>query len=307
MQKVYSFIENFLLSSIINIPNTAFKTGIQITPYWTTLDGTKVSGVSRYARVEDGYLNIVNVPVRLYSVEEAAAGYLEVAYDGDKFAYVGADTGNVFAEMETADDGSGRVRFQQNTMFGTTIREAGCPKCNATGKIIKEKCPDCNGKGYEKSNKTIKVKFPAGIDNGQTLRMKGEGNAPVREGINGDLNIKVNVTPHKILVRKGNDLYMDLYLPFTTTLLGGKVDIPTLDGVYQLNIPELTASGTVMRIKNKGVKVLNRDSYGDLLVTIKAEVPKSLDKSVKAKLEDLASTIGDNSYTKYNNYLRKMK
>ena len=100
---------------------------------------------------------------------------------------------------------------------------------------------------------------------------------------------------------------MDLYLPFTTTLLGGKVDIPTLDGVYQLNIPELTASGTVMRIKNKGVKVLNRDSYGDLLVTIKAEVPKSLDKSAKAKLEDLASSIGDNSYTKYNNYLRKMK
>ncbi len=104
----------FVTATIINIPNTAFKTGIQITPYWTTLDGTKVSGVSRYARVEDGYLNIVNVPVRLYSVEEAAAGYLEVAYDGDKFAYVGADTGNVFAEMETADDGSGRVRCVGN-------------------------------------------------------------------------------------------------------------------------------------------------------------------------------------------------
>lgn len=218
----------------------------------------------------------------------------------------GAKNGKEFSVCPECN-GTGRVRYQQNTLFGTTIREAGCPKCNATGKIIKEKCPDCNGKGYEKSNKTIKVKFPAGIDNGQTLRMKGEGNAPVREGINGDLNIKVNVTPHKILVRKGNDLYMDLYLPFTTTLLGGKVDIPTLDGVYQLNIPELTASGTVMRIKNKGVKVLNRDSYGDLLVTIKAEVPKSLDKSAKAKLEDLASTIGDNSYTKYNNYLRKMK
>ncbi len=204
-------------------------------------------------------------------------------------------------------NGTGRVRYQQNTLFGTTIREAGCPKCNATGKIIKEKCSYCNGKGYEKSNKSIKVKFPAGIDDGQTLRMRGEGNAPVREGINGDLNIKVSVAPHKILVRKGNDLYMDLYLPFTTTLLGGKVDIPTLEGVYTLNVPELTSSGTVMRIKNKGVKMLNRESRGDLLVTIKAEVPKNLDKQVKSKLEELANVIGDSSYIKYNNFLKKMK
>ena len=203
--------------------------------------------------------------------------------------------------------GTGRVRFQQNTLFGTTIREGSCPKCNGTGKIIKEKCSECNGKGYQKVNKTIKVKFPAGIDNGQTLRMRGEGNAPTREGINGDLNIKVNVASHKILVRKGNDLYMDLYVPFTTTLLGGKVDIPTLKGTYALNIPELTASGTVMRIKNKGVKALNRDYYGDLLITIKSEVPKSLDKETREEIEKLAKKIGDNSYVKYNNFLKNMK
>lgn len=203
--------------------------------------------------------------------------------------------------------GTGRVRYQQNTLFGTTIREAGCPKCNATGKIIKEKCADCNGKGYQKVNKTIKVKFPAGIDDGQTLRMRGEGNAPTREGVNGDLNIKVSVLLHKLLVRKGNDLYLDLYVPFTTTLLGGKVDIPTLKGTYALNIPELTASGTVMRIKNKGVKALNRDYYGDLLVTIKAEVPKSLDKNTREQIENLANKIGDGAYTKYNNFLKNMK
>ncbi len=104
----------FVTATIINIPNTAFSTGIQITPYWITLDGTQVSGVSRYARVEDGYLDIVNVPVRLYSDQEAAAGYLEVAYDGNKFAYVSADTGDVFEEMETADDGSGTVRCVGN-------------------------------------------------------------------------------------------------------------------------------------------------------------------------------------------------
>ncbi len=217
----------------------------------------------------------------------------------------GAKNGREFSTCPECN-GVGRVRYQQNTLFGTTIREANCPRCNGSGKIIKEKCSECNGKGVKKTNKTIQVKFPAGIDNDQTLRMRGEGNSPSGNGVNGDLNIRVSISPHKILVRKGKDLYLDLYLPFTTTLLGGKVDIPTLEGKYTLTIPELTPSGTVMRIKNKGVKELNKESRGDILVTIKAETPKSLDKQTKAKLQELAKDIGDNSYIKYNNYLKKM-
>lgn len=201
--------------------------------------------------------------------------------------------------------GTGRVRFQQNTMFGTTIREAGCTKCNATGKIIKEKCSTCNGKGYSKISKTVKVKVPAGIDDGQTIRMRGEGNAPVRDGINGDLNIHVSVSPHKVLVRKGNDIYLDLYIPFTKALLGTKIEIPTLKGPYVLTIPELTPSGTVMRLKNKGVKVLNRDAYGDMLVSIKAEPPKSMDRVTKKAIEELDGKIDEKSYTKYQNFLSK--
>lgn len=201
--------------------------------------------------------------------------------------------------------GSGRVRYQQNTMFGTTIREAGCTRCNATGKIIKEKCSACSGKGYKKINKTLKVKVPAGIDDGQTIRMRGEGNSPVREGVSGDLNIRIAVTPHKILVRKGNDIYLDLYIPFTQALLGTKVEIPTLKGPYTLTIPELTASGTVMRLKNKGVKILNREAYGDMLVSIKAEPPKSLDKATKKLLEELNAKIDPKAYSKYQNFLSK--
>lgn len=218
----------------------------------------------------------------------------------------GAKNGSEFTTCRECN-GTGRVRFQQNTLFGTTIREAQCPKCNGRGKIVKEKCPECNGKGEQKVTKTIKIKFPAGIDNGQTLRMRGEGNSGGVGGENGDLNIKVYVKPHKILVRKDNDLLLDLYLPFTTTILGGKVEIPTLQGKYTLNIPELTSSGTVMRIKNKGIKALQRDYYGDLLVTVKAEVPKNLDKETKSKLNEIASKLGDNSYTKYSNFLKNMK
>lgn len=218
----------------------------------------------------------------------------------------GAKNGTEFSTC-TQCGGAGRVRFQQNTLFGTTVREGACPKCNGTGKTIKEKCADCNGRGTQRSAKTITVKFPAGIDTGNTLRMRGEGNVPSGNGVSGDLNIKINVKPHKILNRKGSDLFMDLYVPFTTTLLGGKVEIPTLNGPYTLNIPERTSSGTVMRIKNKGVKVLNQNSYGDLLVTVKAEMPKSLSREDKKTIEKLAKDIGDGSYVKYNNFLKNMK
>ena len=218
----------------------------------------------------------------------------------------GAKNGTEFSTCSECN-GLGRVRFQQNTIFGTTIREGACPKCNGSGKTIKEKCPNCNGRGNQKIQKTIKVKFPAGIDNGQTLRMRGDGNAPQGRGVNGDINIKVFVKPHKILIRKGNDLYMDLYVPFTTTILGGKIEIPTLGENYTLNIPERTVSGTVMRIKNKGVKILNQNGHGDLLVTVKAEMPKNLSRDEKKTLEKLAESIGDGSYEKYNKFLKQMK
>lgn len=218
----------------------------------------------------------------------------------------GAKNGREFTTC-TNCQGTGRVRYQQNTMFGTTIRESVCPKCEGTGKIVKEKCDACSGKGYKRAQKTVKVKIPAGIDNGQTLRMRGEGNAPLRDGINGDLNIHISVASHNILTRRENDLFLDLYLPFTTMLLGGKVDVPTLNGNYSLNIPELTPSGTVMRLKGKGVKLLNKDKYGDLLVTLKAECPKSLNKQTKEMLQNLANNYSENDYVKYSNYLKKMK
>lgn len=263
------------------------------------------SGARTMAKGEDIDINMnLTFEEACFGVEKnVTLGKIEKC---EKCNGTGAKNGREFTTC-TSCQGTGRVRFQQNTMFGTTIRESVCPKCDGTGKIVKEKCESCNGKGYQRIQKTVKVKVPAGIDNGQTLRMRGEGNAPTREGINGDLNIHISVAQHSILIRKGNDLYMDLYLPFTTTLLGGKIDVPTLNGNYTLTIPELTPSGTVMRLKNKGVKILNKDKYGDLLVTIKAECPKSLDKQTKDKLQEIANNFSENDYVKFGNYLKKMK
>ncbi len=201
--------------------------------------------------------------------------------------------------------GTGRVTYQQNTMFGRTITQGICKKCNGTGKIIKEKCATCSGKGYQKVNKVVSVNIPAGIDNGQIITMRGEGNAPVREGIAGDLHIVVNVLAHKLFVRKGYDLYYDLYLPFARLILGGKVDVPTLEGKYTIDIKECTQSGTIYRIKNKGVKVLKSTGYGDLIVTVKGEAPKNLDKRTKDLLKQIAESDDKSNYPRYSNFLDK--
>lgn len=218
----------------------------------------------------------------------------------------GAKNGKEFTQCSTCR-GTGRVRYTQQTLFGTTIQEGPCKECNGTGRIVKEKCTECSGKGYKKVSKTIRVRVPAGIDNGQTITMRGEGNAPIRQGVNGDLHIRVNVAQHKVLVRDGYDLLLELYIPFTLALLGGKVSIPTINGNIEAEIKELTQSGTVMRFKNKGMKVLNRESYGDLIVTIKTEAPKSIDKKTKELLKQISEQIPQNSYSKYENYLKKIK
>lgn len=213
----------------------------------------------------------------------------------------GAKNGSEFSTCNECG-GSGRVRVTQNTFFGTTIREGVCKTCNGTGKIIKEKCTLCGGKGYNKVKATVTVNIPAGIDNDQILKMQGQGNAPVREGISGDLNIKINVLPHKVLVRNGIDVLLDLNLPYTTLMLGGKVSIPTVGGLYELAIPELTQSGTVMRLKNKGIKMLNREIFGDMLVTIKAEFPKSLDRKTKEVIKNLQKDTSENLYPKFKKF-----
>lgn len=218
----------------------------------------------------------------------------------------GAKNGKEFTTCQTCK-GSGRVRYTQNTLFGTTIQEGVCKDCNGTGRIIKEKCSTCGGKGYKKVQKTVRVNVPAGIDNGQTITMRGAGNAPVRNGVNGDLHIYVRVAPHKLLVRNGYDLQLEVNIPYTLALLGGKIQIPTLNGMYDLEIKECTNSGTVMRLKNKGIKMLNRDAYGDLLVTIKTEPPKSLDKKTKELLKQITEINSVNNYPKYKNYLDKIK
>ncbi len=211
-------------------------------------------------------------------------------------------------EYTTCTDchGTGQVRYQENSLFGRVIRQGACKTCNGTGKIVKEKCSECNGNGYKKVTSTISVNIPAGIDDGQVLTMRGKGNCGKRGGEDGDLHIIIKVKPHKLLVREGYDLSLKVYVPFYTLLLGGEVEIPLPKGTTMLKIPELTQSNTVFKLKGKGIKYLNKDTYGNLSVTIVGETPKALSRSDKKALEDMKKSIKQDNFARYKDYLKDL-
>ncbi|MBQ7352265.1 MAG: molecular chaperone DnaJ [Clostridia bacterium] len=218
----------------------------------------------------------------------------------------GAKNGTEYTKC-TECNGTGQVRYTTNSMFGRVVKQGPCKTCNGTGKVIREKCTDCSGNGYKKVNSTISVKVPAGIDDGQVLTMRGKGNCGKRGGEDGDLHIIVKVKEHNLLVRDGYDLSLKLYVPFYTLLLGGEVEIPLAKGTTTLKIPELTQSNTVFKLRGKGIKYLNRETYGNLEVTVIAETPKTLSKADKKVLSSLKDSIKVDSFGRYKDYLKDLK
>ncbi len=203
--------------------------------------------------------------------------------------------------------GTGKVTRTQQTLFGMTRTVGVCRNCGGKGKVVKNKCSKCRGTGLETVTAKIKVKIPAGIDDDQTLRLDGEGHQTASpQGVAGDLRINVTVQKHPLLERKGFDLYVDAYAPITTLMLGGKVEIPTLKGTTTIDVAPLTQSNTRYTLKGKGVKYLKSIGSGDLIVTLKGEMPKDLDKKTIKMLKDLQSTISDKSYPKTNTYKKKL-
>ncbi|MBE5741424.1 MAG: molecular chaperone DnaJ [Clostridiales bacterium] len=204
-------------------------------------------------------------------------------------------------------NGTGRVTYTQQTLFGMTRTTGVCRNCNGKGKVVKDKCPNCKGSGLKTVSTKIKVKIPAGIDNDQVIRLNGEGHQTAStNGVAGDLRIGVNVQAHALLVRKGFDLYVDVYAPITTLMLGGKVEIPTLKGTTTINVDPLTQSNTKYTLKGKGIKYLKGLGSGDLIVTLKGEMPKDVDKATTKLIKELHESINEKAYPKTNNYRKKL-
>ena len=199
--------------------------------------------------------------------------------------------------------GTGQVRVQGG--FMVTVRT--CQTCGGSGKVIKDRCPKCGGSGRVKRKRTATVKVPAGIDNGQTIVMNGQGEPGVNGGPNGDLYIVITVKPHKLFRRDGTNLYLDMPISFPTAALGGEIDIPTLKGTVKYTVPEGTQNGAEFRLRGKGVPQVRGSFTGDLIVRVRVEVPTRLTEKQKELLRQFDETSTGKEYKERKTFLDKMK
>ena len=204
-------------------------------------------------------------------------------------------------------NGTGYVRFTQNTMFGQMVNERPCSRCKGEGKIISEPCKECRGKGTVKRNKKLKVKIPAGVDNGSRLRVSGEGEAGAKGGPSGDLYVYLYVKPHKFFERDGTTVLCEVPINIVQATLGADIKVPTLDGQVTMKVPEGTQPGKVLRLKGKGIPSLRGGSRGDQLVRIKVVVPTKLSDKQKDALRKFADISKDNINPEEKSFMDKVK
>ena len=203
--------------------------------------------------------------------------------------------------------GSGQVQVRRQTPMGVFATSSPCGRCDGKGKIIHQPCPDCRGTGAVRKRKTIKASVPAGIDNGQTISIRGQGHAGKNGGPAGDLLITITVRPHELFRREGTSVLCEAPITFAQAVLGAELEIPTIDGKVKYDLPEGTQSGTTFRLKGKGIPSINGRGRGDQYVTVYIETPRNLNKEQKEALKKFAETMGDNNYEERRKFFKKSK
>ena len=191
--------------------------------------------------------------------------------------------------------GAGQVRLQQGFF---SIQQT-CPKCHGTGRYIPDPCGNCSGTGRVKQHKTLAVKIPAGVDEGDRIRLAGEGEHGVNGGPAGDLYVQIHLKAHPVFQRDHNDLHCEMPISFTTAALGGEIEIPTLDGAASIKIPPETQTGRVFRLRGKGIKGVRSHTHGDLMCHVVVETPVNLTEKQKELLRELAES-SEQSETTHN-------
>ncbi len=187
----------------------------------------------------------------------------------------------------TTCNGVGQVRMQQGFF---TIQQT-CPTCQGEGKVISHPCKKCHGHGRIQQTKTLSVKIPAGVDEGDRIRLAGEGEAGTQGGATGDLYVQVAIKEHPIFTREGNHLHCQTPISFVMATLGGEVEVPTLEGTVNLHIPSETQSGKVLRLRGKGIKSLRNGLVGDLFCQVMVETPISLTTKQKELLREFETSL----------------
>lgn len=243
--------------------------------------------------------------------EEAAFG-CEKEVSVDRMEQCGTCHGNGCAAGTTPEvcpdcHGTGQVQVRRQTPMGVFATSSPCGRCGGKGKIIHQPCPDCRGSGAVRRRKTIQVSIPAGIDNGQTISVRGQGSAGKNGGPAGDLLVTITVRPHELFRREGTSVLCDAPITFAQAVLGAELEIPTIDGKVKYDLPEGTQSGTTFRLKGKGIPAINGRGRGDQYVTVYIETPRNLNREQKEALKKFAESVGDNNYEERRKFFRKFK
>ena len=245
------------------------------------------------------------------SFEEAAFG-CEKEVTVERMEQCGTCSGSGCAAGTTPEvcpdcHGTGQVQVRRQTPMGVFATSSPCGRCGGKGKIIHQPCPDCRGTGAVRKRKTIKASVPAGIDNGQTISIRGQGHAGKNGGPAGDLLITITVRPHELFRREGTSVLCEAPITFAQAVLGAELEIPTIDGKVKYDLPEGTQSGTTFRLKGKGIPSINGRGRGDQYVTVYIETPRNLNREQKEALKKFAETMGDNNYEERRKFFKKSK
>jgi len=192
----------------------------------------------------------------------------------------------------TACNGTGQVRRVQQNFFGRFVNLTTCSQCHGEGRVITEVCPQCRGTGTEKFERTLTIKIPAGVANGNQLNIRGEGDAGIRGGPPGDLYLFITVLPHRIFTREGDDILYELPVNFAQAALGDEIEVPTLNGKTKIKVPAGAQNGRIFRLKDKGIAHLRGGGRGDQIIALKVVTPDKLTKEQKRLFEELARSMG---------------
>ncbi|MBC7765777.1 MAG: molecular chaperone DnaJ [Hyphomonadaceae bacterium] len=224
----------------------------------------------------------------------------------DNCAGTGAKAGTAAKPCSTCH-GSGQVQMRQNTILGQVMTTKTCDHCHGEGKIIEQPCNVCRGKGTVGKGKKIKVNIPKGIDDGQTISLRGEGEPGARGGPFGDLYIEVRVKSHTLFKRQDFNVVIELPVTFVQAALGAELEVPTLDGKVKYTMPEGTQTGSVFRLKGKGIPHLRDNGRGDQFIKVTVEVPKNLSGKQKEILKQFQEADKGNSHEQVKKFFDKVK
>ncbi len=240
-------------------------------------------------RVNRGSDIRVRVKLTLEEISEGVTKKLKInkMIACDKCNGTGAKNATAYTTCSTCN-GSGVVNRIENSFFGRIQTQGVCPTCNGTGKVITEKCDKCHGNGAIKGDEVIEVRIPAGVAEGMALNVAGKGNAALQGGVNGDLQVIISEESHPELMRDGNDLIHNLNITVTTAILGGTVEVPTIDGKAKIKVAPGTHAGKVLRLGGKGLPDINSRGRGDILVVVDITIPDKLNSEERHLIEKLA-------------------